>query len=67
MTAAEIHVRLRAAFEALSPIFRNLENDVRVDTAFAIGELTGMISKAKALVGRDIDDSLDLIAIGVRP
>lgn len=56
MTASEVHKRLQTAFEALAPIFGQLEGDMRADTAFAIGELTGFIAKVKALVGRDIDD-----------
>jgi|HubBroStandDraft_6_1064221.scaffolds.fasta_scaffold00529_13 hypothetical protein len=57
MTAPEVHKQLQVAFEALEPIFRGLESDMRADTAFAIGELTGFIAKVKALVGRDIDDA----------
>lgn len=56
MTVPEVHQRLQAAFEALAPILGQLEGDMRADTAFAIGELTGFIAKVKALVGRDIDD-----------
>jgi hypothetical protein len=57
MTAPEVHKQLQIAFEALAPIFGRLEGDMRADTAFAIGELTGLIAKVKALVGRDIDDA----------
>jgi hypothetical protein len=57
MKTPEIHKRLQTAFEALAPIFGQLEGDMRADTAFAIGELTGLIAKVKALVGRDIDDA----------
>lgn len=56
MKAAEIHERLRKAFDELTPIVGQLEGDMRIDTVFALGELTGLISKVKALVGRDIDD-----------
>jgi hypothetical protein len=30
---------------------------LKLDTAFAIGQAAGMISQAKALIGRDIDDA----------
>jgi hypothetical protein len=32
-------------------------NNIRPDTTFACGEATGTLAKAKALVGRDIDDA----------
>lgn len=56
MKAAEIHERLRNALDELVPIVGQLEGDMRLDTVFALGELTGQIAKVKALVGRDIDD-----------
>lgn len=59
MKAAEIHERLTKALDELTPIVGRLEGDMRLDTVFALGELTGVIAKVKALVGRDIDDAWD--------
>lgn len=60
MKATEIHSRLQKAFDQLAPIFGQLEDDMRADTVFAIGELTGYIAKVKALVGRDADDEKEV-------
>jgi hypothetical protein len=48
----------RAADELVEFRFRGAVPDsLSSDTAFAIGEALGVLSKAKALVGRDIDDA----------
>lgn len=58
MTLVELHAVLQAAFDALPPPHKPdaLPTGLRADTAFAIGAAIGMISVAKALVGRDIED-----------
>jgi hypothetical protein len=54
MSKEEIHAILQDAFEKLAALHGQCDG-VSTDTAFAIGEATGLISKAKALIGRDID------------
>jgi hypothetical protein len=56
VTLEEIYARLGVAFAALGEARGNLDGSVRLDTAFALGEAIGLVAKAKALVGRDIDD-----------
>jgi hypothetical protein len=56
MTLQEVHGVLREALDRLARLHGELDS-VSTDTAFAIGEALGMISRAKALVGRDIDDA----------
>jgi hypothetical protein len=52
-----LHAVLRASYDALIRIREaGLPDGVGTDTAFAIGEATGVLSKAKGLLGRDIDD-----------
>jgi hypothetical protein len=57
MKPLEIHRLLSEAREAVNEIMRSpsLEN-ISSDTCMAIGECAGVLDKAKALVGRDIDD-----------
>lgn len=54
MTLIEIHGVLTSAFHDIAALHGHVD-DVSPDTAFAIGEALGVIAKAKALVGRDID------------
>ena len=54
MTPKEIHAVLQQAFDALIALHGQIDG-VSPDTAYAIGEATGVLSKAKALLGRDID------------
>lgn len=56
MKPTEVHKVLEDAYAQLKGLIYELE-DVRTDTAAAIGYATGALSKAKALVGRDIDDA----------
>jgi hypothetical protein len=52
------HAVLRASYDALIRIREaGLPDGVGTDTAFAIGEATGVLSKAKGLLGRDTDDA----------
>lgn len=57
MTLRELHALLQSAFDALAEVRGNVPHGVREDTAMAVGYALGTISKAKALVGRDIDDA----------
>lgn len=52
-----VHADLQAIWDRFLAIHARLQG-MRgpVDTAFALGEATGVTSRAKALVGRDIDD-----------
>jgi hypothetical protein len=59
MTLTEIHAVLREALEAVLSLHGQLPDETAPDTAFAIGEAGGLLSRAKALVGRDIDDAKD--------
>jgi hypothetical protein len=52
----EMHGKLRDAWDILLT-FYPVEAGMREDTAFALGQATGLISQAKALIGRDIDDA----------
>jgi hypothetical protein len=54
-----LHAVLQRAFDELAAFgFRGrLPDKLASDTAFAVGEALGTLSKAKALVGRDIDDA----------
>ncbi len=55
----EIHSSLAAFRDELIEIRRlAIADHASLDTLFALGELTGVCMKAKALVGRDIDDRL---------
>ncbi|HXI78177.1 MAG TPA: hypothetical protein VNH21_13630 [Steroidobacteraceae bacterium] len=56
MTPRELHAILQAAFDALAALQGRVPGGISADTAFAVGVATGQIAKAKALVGRDIDD-----------
>lgn len=56
LTPEQIHELLFAAFVEISTI-RGRADRVSPDTALAIGYALGTIGKAKALVGRDIDQA----------
>jgi hypothetical protein len=56
MTLKEIHAVLQQAFADVAALHGQMPDGIGVDTAFAIGEALGVISKAKSLVGRDVDD-----------
>ena len=56
MTPRELHAVLQAAFDALAALHCGVPAGISIDTAFAVGVAAGQIAKAKALVGRDIDD-----------
>jgi len=58
MTLTEIHAVLQQAYDDVAKLHGNLPDDTRPDSAFAIGEALGQLSKAKALIGRDIDDAI---------
>jgi hypothetical protein len=55
MKPLEIYAVLEEAYEKVRTLSGNFEN-VSANSAFAIGEACGILSKAKALVGRDIED-----------
>ena len=57
MTLTEIHAVLREALEALLSLHGQLPDETPPDTAFTIGEAAGVLSRAKTLVGRDINIS----------
>jgi hypothetical protein len=57
MTPVELHGILRGVFHAMITLRHELPADLKPDTAFAIGEATATIGRAKALVARDIDDA----------
>ena len=53
-----VHEMLHAAHDEVENIRRSLHIDhLSPDSAFAIGHALGVIERAKALVGRDIDDA----------
>jgi hypothetical protein len=54
--AKDIHRTLQIVFEELLRVAQNFDG-LKMDTVFALGEAMGFVSKAKALVGRDIDDA----------
>lgn len=54
--AQAIHATLQGIFNELFRVSLD-KNGLSVDTIFALGEALGVVSKAKALVGRDIDDA----------
>ena len=52
----ELHRILQEAYDTLQVVrARGLAMTIGPDTAFALGEALGTIAKAKALVGRDVD------------
>ena len=53
----QVHRVLQRAYEDVCGLYGCITRDIGPDTAFAIGEATGILAKAKALVGRDIDDA----------
>lgn len=58
MTLKELHEKLQLMFEELGALRKDpVLYETGTDTVFALGEVMGVLSKAKALVGRDIDDS----------
>jgi hypothetical protein len=56
LNAESVHETLKIAFEELVRVSGNFEG-LKMDTVFALGEALGILSKAKALVGRDVDDA----------
>ncbi len=54
MTRREIHAVVQQAYDLMIGLYGKCD-DVSSDSAFAIGEALGVLGKAKALVGRDID------------
>lgn len=52
----DLHGRLQRAFEELAAFRGALPEGLSSMSAFALGEAVGTISKAKAQVGRDIDE-----------
>jgi hypothetical protein len=66
MSPHEIHKQLTIAFEAMLAI-RETEFTAAVgmDTIFACGEALGIVSKAKALAGRDIDKVTEALREGL--
>jgi hypothetical protein len=55
----QVHGRLDEIHEELVTLASRLaqaDGIVRADTYFALGQAAGQFSKAKALLGRDIDD-----------
>lgn len=58
MTKPDIHKVLQQAYDQLLALHGKV-HCLSSDTVFAIGEATGILSKAKALVGRDIDNERD--------
>lgn len=57
MTLEELHAVLHDAYEKVKDAYIQRELPLMsADTAVAAGEALGSLSKAKALIGRDIDD-----------
>jgi hypothetical protein len=56
VTLEAIYENLALAAGLISEVRGALDGTVRADTAFALGEALGILAKAKALVGRDIDE-----------
>ena len=54
MTLENIRDSVQLAFEAMHAIRGNLDGTVKDDTALALGEATGVLMRAKALVARDM-------------
>jgi len=52
-----LHSTIILAYNTMILLHGNLPPGTSSDSAHAIGEATGMLAKAKALVGRDIDDA----------
>ena len=52
----EAHVKLRAALHEVMDTWHMLDG-ASADTLLAAGEAAGIISKAKGLLGRDIDQA----------
>jgi hypothetical protein len=57
MTLRELHAILERAFKELAEVHGQVPEGTGVDSALAVGYTLGCLSKAKALVGRDIDDA----------
>lgn len=55
-TLQEIHAILTTAYGAVAALYGHLPPEISVSSAFAIGEACGVLSKAKAMIGRDVDD-----------
>ena len=56
MTLRELHYSLTAAVEHLLRLHGRLPADISGDSALAIGHATGTLSRAMAMVQRDIDN-----------
>ena len=56
LDVVDLYVRLQTVVSALEGMRGNLDDSIKPDTAFALGEALGVACKAKGLVGRDIDD-----------
>jgi hypothetical protein len=59
MTLEEVHAVLDQAYQLLASLYQQLPDEIGSDTAFATGESIGVLAKAKALIGRDIDQALE--------
>jgi hypothetical protein len=62
VTKQEIHQILQTAFDQIHEITKENLSDISTDTVMAIGYAVGCVSKAKALIGRDIDDEKNRMA-----
>jgi len=57
MTLRELHAILWKAFDEIDRVRSGMPDGMSTDTAHAVGLAQGTVAKAKALVGRDIDDA----------
>ena len=57
LTPRQVHAVLAQAYDTVLGLYGRIGTDLGPDTAMSIGEALGVIAKAKALVGRDIDDA----------
>ena len=55
MTLEEIHATLTEAKRVLLTLHCVLPDDIASDTAFTLGQVTGLIAKADSLIRRDIN------------
>lgn len=63
-----LHGVLREMQDALLRVKEaGLPDGIGSDTAFAIGEATGVLSRPKGLVGRDVDDARRSSSAGAVP
>ncbi|HSZ88064.1 MAG TPA: hypothetical protein VK822_01685 [Acetobacteraceae bacterium] len=54
MTLRELRKRLQTAYDAVAASHGNVPADASNETAFAVGQALGSISKARDLVDRDL-------------